>query len=83
MPRPYSADRGERALAACEGRDGSRVEIARRSAVGVSPLYDWLQQAREEGRRAARPAGGGAAALGLGGGEPVIAGHEPAGVDPK
>jgi transposase len=64
MPRPYSADLRERALAACERRDGSRAEIARRFSVGVSTLYGWLKQAREEGRRAAKPAAGGGPLLG-------------------
>jgi transposase-like protein len=40
MPRPYSADLRERALAACERREGSRAGIARRFVVGVSTLHD-------------------------------------------
>jgi transposase len=64
MPRPYSADLRERALAACERREGSRAAIARRFVVGVSTLRDWLRQAREDGRRAARPARGGGPLLG-------------------
>jgi transposase len=64
MPRPSSADLRERALAACERRDGSRAEIARRFSVGVPTLSDWLKQAREEGRRAAKPAAGGGPLLG-------------------
>jgi transposase len=67
MPRPYSADLRERALAACERREGSRAAIARRFVVGVSTLRDWLRQAREEGRRAAKPARGGGPLLGGGG----------------
>src|SRR5688500_14259939 len=59
MPRPYSADLRERALAACERQEESRAGIARRFVVGVSTLHDWLRQAREEGRRAAKPARGG------------------------
>src|SRR5919107_1499413 len=66
MPRPYSADRRERALVACERREGSRAEVARRFSVGVSTLHDWLRQAREEGRRAAKPARGGRPLLGGG-----------------
>ena len=66
MPRPYSADLRERALVACERREGSRAEVARRFAVGVSTLHDWLRQAREEGRRAAKPARGGRPLLGGG-----------------
>ena len=64
MPRPYSADLRERALAACERREGSRAEVARRFSVGVSTLHDWLRQAREEGRRAAKPAREGRPPLG-------------------
>ena len=64
MPRPYSADLRERALAACERQEESRVGIARRFVVGVSTLHDWLRQAREEGRRAAKPARGGRPLLG-------------------
>src|SRR5215211_3333866 len=66
MPRPYSADLRERALVACERREGSRAEVARRFSAGVSTLHDWLRQAREEGRRAAKPARGGRPLLGGG-----------------
>ena len=64
MPRPYSADLRERALTACERREGSRAGIAGRFVVGVSTLHDWLRQARAEGRRAAKPAKGGRPLLG-------------------
>ncbi len=64
MPRPYSADLRERALVACERREESRAGIARRFVVGVSTLHGWLRQAREEGRRAAKPAKGGRPLLG-------------------
>jgi transposase len=64
MPRPYSTDLRARVLTACERRDGSRAAIARRFSVGESTLYDWLRQARQEGRRAARPATGGRPRLG-------------------
>jgi transposase len=66
MPRPYSADLRERVLVACERREGSRAEVARRFSVGVSTLHDWLRQARGEGRRAAKPARGGRPLLGGG-----------------
>ena len=66
MPRPYSADLRERALTACERHEGSRAGIARRFVVSVSTLHDWLRQAREEGRRAAKPAKGGRPLLGGG-----------------
>src|ERR671912_1804503 len=77
MPRPYSADLRERALVACERREGSRAEVARRFSVGVSTLHDWLRQAREEGRRAAKPARGGRAPLGGGGGRGGVPGGPP------
>jgi transposase len=64
MPRPYSADLRARVLIACERGDGSRAAIARRFSVGESTLYDWLRQARQEGRRATRPATGGRPRLG-------------------
>src|SRR5687767_4197977 len=66
MPRPYSADLRERALTACERHEGSRAGIARRFVVSVSTLHAWLRQAREEGRRAAKPAKGGRPLLGGG-----------------
>jgi transposase len=53
MPRPYSADLRERALVACERREGSRAEVARRFAVGVSTLHDWLRRQARQGRAAA------------------------------
>jgi hypothetical protein len=64
MPRPYSADLRERVLAACGRREDGRAMITRRFAVGGSTLYGWLRQAREEGRRYAKPARGGRACLG-------------------
>jgi transposase len=74
MPRPYSADLRERVLAACERQEESRVGIARRFVVGVSTLHDWLRQAREEGRRAAKPARGGRPLLGGGEARAALAG---------
>ena len=52
MPRAYSPDLRERALAACEAGEGSQAEIARRFRVGERTLQRWLQAARSEGRRA-------------------------------
>ena len=66
MSRPYSADLRQRVLVACERHGGSRAEVARRFSVGVSTLHDWLRQAREEGRRVAKPARGGRPPLGGG-----------------
>jgi transposase len=59
MPRPYSGDLRERVLLACEQDEGSRAAIARRFRVGESTIYTWLQVARIEGRRAAKPHAGG------------------------
>jgi transposase len=55
MPRAYSVDLRERVLVACERREGSREEIAKRFRVAVSTLYLWLGTAHEEGRRAPKP----------------------------
>src|SRR5689334_2292855 len=59
MPRAYSTDLRERALAACEAGEGRQSEIARRYRVGERTLSAWLRTAREEGRRAPRPPRGG------------------------
>jgi transposase len=64
MPRAYSTDLRERALAACEAGEGSQSEIARRYRLGERTLSAWLRTAREEGRRAPRPRRGGRAPLG-------------------
>ena len=61
MPRPYSTDLRGRALLACE-RDGDGcAEVARRFRVGISTRHLWRKQARDEGRRGARPMGRGPA----------------------
>jgi transposase len=52
MPRAYSPDLRERALAACEAGEGSQAEIAARFRIGERTLSRWLQAARSEGRRA-------------------------------
>src|SRR6478672_6240904 len=59
MPRAYSTDLRERALAAYEGGEGSQSEVARRYRVGERTLSAWLRTAREEGRRSPRPPRGG------------------------
>src|SRR3954467_9551079 len=66
MPRAYSTDLREQALAAYEAGEGRQSEIARRYRVGERTLSAWLRTAREEGRRAPRPPRGGRAP---GGGE--------------
>src|SRR3954451_11265442 len=60
MPRPYSADLRERVLLADEAGVPPAV-IAQRFGVGLSTVYLWRQQARVEGRRCAKPHGGGRA----------------------
>ena len=59
MPRAYSTDLRERALAACEAGDGSQSAVARRYRIGERTLSAWLRTAREEGRRSPRPPRGG------------------------
>lgn len=67
MARAYSADLRERVLAACD--DGlSRAEAAARFRVGERTVYRWRAEARDEGRRHAKPPGGGR--------RPVVAGTE-------
>ena len=67
MPRAYSADLRGRVLTACE--DGlSPAEAAARFRVSERTVYDWRRQAREEGRRHAKPRAGGR--------RPVVAGTE-------
>src|SRR3954447_26035333 len=84
MPRAYSTDLRERALAACEAGEGRQSEIARRYRVGERTLSAWLRTAREEGPRAPRappacrrPARGGAppAPGPPGGGRPPVGGE--------
>jgi transposase len=64
MPRPYSTDLRDRVLTACERREGTREEVARRFRVAASTLYLWLKQARETGRRAPKPPARGRAPVG-------------------
>ena len=59
MPRAYSTDLRERALAAYEAGEGRQSEVARRYRVGERTLSTWLRIAREEGRRAPKPRRGG------------------------
>src|SRR5690349_2339419 len=64
MPRAYSTDLRERALAAYEGGEGSQSEVARCYRVGERTLSAWLRTAREEGRRCPRPRRGGRPPIG-------------------
>src|SRR3982751_2856125 len=64
MPRAYSPDLRERALAAYEAGEGRQSEIARLYRIGERTLSGWLKLAREEGRRSPRPPRGGRAPLG-------------------
>src|SRR3954470_16884876 len=60
MPKPYSADLRERVLLA-DAAGLSPAVVAARFGVGLSTVYLWRQQARAEGRRCAKPHGGGRA----------------------
>ena len=64
MARPYSADLRDRVFLAHEHGEGGATALARRFRIGVSTLYRWLGDLRDEGRRAARPMGHGRARLG-------------------
>jgi len=64
MPRAYSTDLRERALAAYEAGEGRQSEIARLYRIGERTLSAWLRTAREEGRRSPKPRRGGPAPLG-------------------
>jgi len=64
MPRAYSTDLRERALAAYEAGEGRQSEIARAYRIGERTLSGWLKTAREEGRRAPRPRRGGTRPVG-------------------
>src|SRR3954462_2517801 len=59
MPRAYSSDLRERALAAYEAGEGRQSEIARAYRIGERTLSGWLKLAREEGRRHPKPRRGG------------------------
>jgi transposase len=58
MPKAYSADLRERVLLAGEA-GVSPAAVAERFGIGLSTVYLWRQQARAEGRRCAKPHGGG------------------------
>src|SRR3954471_17759626 len=60
MPRAYSGDLRERALAAYEAGEGRQPEIARAYRIGERTLSGWLELAREEGGRSPKPRRGGA-----------------------
>jgi transposase len=60
MPKPYSADLRERVLLAEEAGLPAAV-VAQRFGIGLATVYLWRQQARAEGRRCAKPHGGGRA----------------------
>ena len=58
MAGAYSTDLRERVLLAMEA-GAAPGAAARRFAVGRSTAYRWLEAARKEGRRAAKPMDGG------------------------
>ena len=59
MARPYSADLRQRVLWECDHGLACRADIAARFSVSESTLYNWLKQARDEGRRIPKPYSGG------------------------
>jgi transposase len=58
MPGAYSTDLRERVLVAVEAGEPADV-VAERFLVGRSSVYRWIAAARDEGRRAPKPMGGG------------------------
>ena len=60
MAGAYSADLRERVLAAMATGEGTEA-VARRFAVGRATAYRWARVLRVEGRRGAKPMGGGPA----------------------
>ena len=58
MARAYSTDLRGRVLAAMEAGEAPEA-AARRFAVGRATAYRWAAAARDEGRRVAKPTGGG------------------------
>src|SRR5947209_19790442 len=64
MPRAYSTDLRQRALAACEAGEGRQSEVARLYRVGERTPSGWPKLAREEGRRHPKPRRGGTRPVG-------------------
>src|SRR4051795_8486559 len=58
MPGSYSTDLRERVLVAVEAGEPADV-VAEAFMIGRSSVYRWIAAARDEGRRAAKPIGGG------------------------
>src|SRR6476660_8813372 len=58
MPGSYSTDLRERVLVAVEAGEPADA-VAEEFMVGRSSVYRWIAAARDEGRRAAKPIGGG------------------------
>jgi transposase len=58
VPGSYSTDLRERVLVAVEAGESPET-VAERFMVGRSSVYRWIAAARDEGRRAPKPMGGG------------------------
>src|SRR4051794_32565727 len=58
MPGAYSTDLRERVLVAVEAGESADV-VAEEFMVGRSSIYRWIAAARDDGRRAPKPIGGG------------------------
>jgi transposase len=59
MPAAYSSDLRQRVLNACEAKGSTNAELARTFGISEATLYAWRRAEREEGRREAKPHGGG------------------------
>src|SRR3954468_18456440 len=57
--RSYSIDLRERVVAACDGGEGTREQIAQRFCVSVAWVYRLLARRRDTGSIAPKPHGGG------------------------
>ena len=57
--RAYSTDLRQRVIAACDARDGTRLEIAARFSVSIHFLRKILRQRRDIGSIEPKPHGGG------------------------
>jgi transposase len=59
MPRAYSTDLRQRAVAAYQRGGRTMEEVAHEYAISTKTLSDWLRLAEEKGSVAPRPRGGG------------------------
>jgi transposase len=62
MPAPLSIDLRQRIIAACQAREGSQRQLAKRFKVSLSFIRDLNRRYRETGTVTPKPHGGGAVA---------------------